>query len=336
MAALTIPTSCSSSGLCAYFRADVDAAQAAVDAAQVLVLAGERNWRVLDLVTLQGLLSHGSGEWSDLMKVELYRTREDPDLANAVFDGYLCATEYFMYGPIPRDEMIAVGQDLRATAERSGAMRAAAFGAALVGEGALLSGDLQLAEGALAEACEMHHGVGATGGEALALQGMADLRVGEGRYDEARLLLEQALTLGRSSIIARHVVQRLFGALIRATPDPRQARAVIDRAEASLGWEDSCRFCGLMFSVPAAKVCIAVGDQAEADRHIAAIEAGCERFAGTSWDAALLEVRGERLAADGDVAGALELLREAETRFVVASQPLDAARCRVTVEGLLA
>ena len=323
-------------GECAFFAADLDGAQAAVDAARALVLAGERNWRVLDLVTLQGLLSHGNGEWSDLMKVELNRTKESPELANAVFDGYLCATEYMVYGPTPHSEIIAVGQELRATAERSGALRAAAFGAALVGEGALLSGDLVLAEGALGEAREMHRGLGAVGGEAIALQGLAELRIAEGRYDEATDLVERALTLARSSIVARHIVQRLFGALIRATADKDQARAVIDRAEASLGWDDACHFCGLMFEVPAALACVAVGDLVEADRHIAAAEEGCSVWQGTSWDAALDEVRAARLAAVGDIDGALALLAAAEAGFVALQHPLDAARCREAAETLVA
>src|SRR5262249_10599565 len=63
-------------GKCAFFASDFDTAHAAAEAAQALVLAGERNWKVLDLVALQGMLAHRSGNWFDRMRVELGRTRD--------------------------------------------------------------------------------------------------------------------------------------------------------------------------------------------------------------------------------------------------------------------
>ena len=50
------------------------------------------------------------------MRVELRRTRENPEIANAVFDGYLCAAEYLLYGPTPYAEVIDMARDLQATA----------------------------------------------------------------------------------------------------------------------------------------------------------------------------------------------------------------------------
>src|SRR6266487_5461776 len=66
-------------------------------------------------------------------------------MAGAIFDGYLCSAEYLLYGPTPYAEVLELARDLRGTAERSGALRAAAFARALSGEAALLSGDLDLA-----------------------------------------------------------------------------------------------------------------------------------------------------------------------------------------------
>ena len=71
--------------------------------AQRLVLAGDRSWKVLDLFALQALLAHRTGSWFDRMRVELVRTRENPEMANALFDGYLCAAEYMLYGQTPYD-----------------------------------------------------------------------------------------------------------------------------------------------------------------------------------------------------------------------------------------
>ena len=101
-------------GSYAFWVSDLEGAQAAIEGAQRLVLAGERSWKVLDLIGLQGLLAHLSGNWFDRMRLELRRTRDNPEIANAIFDGHLCAAEYLLYGPTPYAEVIAVARDLQA------------------------------------------------------------------------------------------------------------------------------------------------------------------------------------------------------------------------------
>ena len=54
----TTPTSCWPAGKSRSSPSDFDAARRRPSEAQRLVLAGERNWQVLDLVALQGLLAH--------------------------------------------------------------------------------------------------------------------------------------------------------------------------------------------------------------------------------------------------------------------------------------
>ena len=161
-------------------------AREATEEAQKRVLAGERNWKVLDLVALQGLLAHLSGNWFDRLRLELRRTRENPEIANAIFDGYLCPAEYLLYGPTPYAEVIGVARDLQRTARRSGALRAAAFASALIGEAALLSGDLELAAAELREASDLHRDLGSPAGEAHSLQRLAEVRVAEGDLEAAR------------------------------------------------------------------------------------------------------------------------------------------------------
>ena len=214
-------------GKSAYFAADFPTAQAAADRAQRLVLAGEADWRVLDLVSLQGMLAHRSGGWFDRLRVELHRTRESPEVANTIFDGYLCPAEYLLYGPTPYADVVDVARDLQATARRSGAQRAAAFAAALLGEAALLSGDLALAATELSAAGELHHDVGSIGGEAHASQRLAEVHLALGDRDTANRLLRHALPL------ARHLLHRVFGTMIIAAADPHDARAIVDRAESS-------------------------------------------------------------------------------------------------------
>ena len=202
------------------------------------------------------------------MRAELRRTRDVPEVANAVFDGYLCPAEYLLYGSTPYRDVIDAARRLRATALRGGALRAVAFASALIGEAALLSGDLDLAAEELREAVDLHHDLGSAAGEAHTLQRLAEVRLATGDPDGARALLDQALPLARWSIMARHLLQRIYGTMISAAPNPLLARAIVDRAESTLGSEDLCAFCSIMLSLPAVAACAQVGDLDHARVHL--------------------------------------------------------------------
>ena len=320
-------------GKYAFFTADFDAARIAAEQAQRLILAGERNWQVLDLVTLRGLLAHRSDQWFVQMGAELYRTREDPGMAGAIFDGYLCSAEYLLYGPTPYAEVLELARDLRGTAERSGALRAAAFARALSGEAALLSGDLDLAAAELTEASAGHRDLGSAAGEAHSLQRLAEVRLAQGDDAEARRLLERALPLARSSIVAKHLLHRVFGTMIRAAASRPEAVQIAERAESTLGWDDFCQFCSIMLAVPAAIACARHGDLPGARRHLAAAERSAVVWRDTAWEAALAEAQAAVAEADGDPGTARIRLQWAAGRFQQAGQPLDAARCRWALTG---
>ena len=328
--ATTTPTSSSRGASTRSSRPTSTLAQAAADEAQRLVLAGERNWKVLDLVALQGLLAHRSGSWFDRMRLELRRTRENPEIANAIFDGYLCPAEYMLYGPTPYAEVIAVARDLQTTARRSGALRAAAFASALIGEAALLSGDLELAAAELTEASDLHRDLGSAAGEAHSLQRLAEVRVAEGDGAAAMRLLQQALPLARASMIAKHLLQRIFGTMILAASDPLEARAIVDRAESTLGWDDACHVLldhavGARRRSPAHEPVISE----HARRHLAIAEAvgaccGRARRGRRAWP----RRRPRSRRPSGDLATARQRMQSAAEQFERAGQPLDAERCR--------
>ncbi|MFC4950420.1 ATP-binding protein [Pseudonocardia sp. GCM10023141] len=318
-------------GKCAYFRSDYVTAQAAADAAQELILAGDRNWVVLDLVSLQGMLAHSTDSWFDRMRLELRRTRENPEIANAIFDGYLCPAEYMLYGPMPYAEVIELARDMRTTARRSGAVRAEAFAAALIGEAAFLSGDLALAAVELAESVDLHHELGSGAGEAHSLQRLSEVHLAKGDAATATALCRQAFPLARGSYVARHLLQRIFGTMILAAADPQEARALVDRAEAAEGWDDVCLFCSIMFSVPATLACVRAGDLPAARRHLADAERATALWAGTAWEAATSEAQAVVAMADGDPDRARTRMRAAAELFQRTGQPLDEARCRAAL-----
>jgi tetratricopeptide (TPR) repeat protein len=321
-------------GKYAFFTADFDAARVAAEQAQRLILAGERNWQVLDLVTLRGLLAHRSDQWFAQMGTELYRTREDSGMAGAIFDGYLCSAEYLLYGPTPYAEVMELARDLRGTAERSGARRAAAFARALTGEAALLSGDLDLAVAELTEASAGHRELGSAAGEAHSLQRLAEVRLAQGDDAEARRLLDRAFGLARSSIVAKHLLHRVFGTMILAATSRAEAVQVAERAESMLGWDDLCQFCSIMLAVPATIACARVGDLPGARRHLAAAERSAVVWRDTAWEAATAEAQAAVAAAAGDPGTARTRLQWAAGQFQRAGQPMDAERCRRTLGAI--
>ncbi len=315
----------------AYFTGDLDGASAALSTAyrSDAPITSEQ----LDVVTLKSLIAHNRGEWSQLLRIELKRTKNDPAMAVAVFDSHLCVAEYVLYGATPYDEVTALARTLRETAERAGALRAVGFATVLIGEAALLNGDLDLAERELTDAVDLHREIGATMGEAHSLQRLAEVHLARGDRPTANRLLRRALPLARWSVLAMHLLQRVYGTMIVAADGADAARAVVDAAEATLATTDNCSFCSIMFDVPATIACAVVGDLAEARRHLARAEKSASLWEGTAWQAATLEARAHVVHAEGDTAEADRYLARAADQFEESAQPLDAARVRAELAG---
>jgi DNA-binding SARP family transcriptional activator/tetratricopeptide (TPR) repeat protein len=311
----------------AYFTGDHAAAWDLIQHARTRILSGDQTWQVLGLIALEGLLAHHRGEWFDRMRTELVRTVQDPEIALAIFDSYLCPAEYLLYGPTPYDDVLQLAERLHATALRSGALRAVAFASALAGEAALLAGDLDRARRELEESMALHREIGARSGEAHSLQRLAEVELAEGNREAARSLLQRALPLARWSTISLHLLQRIYGTMMRAADDPDAAMAVVERAEATLGTEDLCPFCAVMLAVPAATASAQAGELDRADLYLAIAEQSGALWEGTSWRAAVVEAQAHRAAAAGDQEEAVALMAKARNLFEVAGQPLDAARC---------
>lgn len=314
-------------GNLAYFTGDVETAWKAAGEARRLLHAPDDPWYLMDLVSLQGLIAHQRGEWFERFRMELRRTQGKQRLVTAVFDAHLCVAEFLLYGPVPYDEVIAETEDLRRQARDAGALRGVAFATALIGEAAFLSGDLDRAERELAEAVDLHRDVDAAAGEAHSLQRLAEVRLARGDRVEAGRLLQQALPLARWSVIGMHLLQRVYGTMIAAAADPDEARAVVDRAEATLGDTDHCPFCDVMLAVPAAIACADVGDLDSARRHLAVAEESAARWEGSAWRAAVLEARSHLVRAEGRPDDADELVGRAGGLFRAAGQDRDAQRC---------
>jgi DNA-binding SARP family transcriptional activator/tetratricopeptide (TPR) repeat protein len=315
-------------GNLAFFARDMDAAWAAANAARREITGSGDAWQYLDLVSLQGFIAHDRGEWFDHLSTELRRTLGSPDLAANLFDAHLCVTEFLLYGPVPYPEVIDLATRLRDRAEQSGALRAVAFANALLGEAALLMGDLDVAQQELERSVELHRAVAAPAGEAHTLQRLAEVRLALGDRPGAQRLLQRALPLARWSLISLHLLQRIYGTMIQAAADPVAARAVVDQADATLGETDRCAFCDIMLAVPAAIACARVGDLHEARCRLADAEIVAERWGSDALRASVVEARAHVAVAEGDGDTGGQLFAQAAEMFQASGQVLDAGRCR--------
>ncbi|WP_162529660.1 ATP-binding protein [Nocardioides caldifontis] len=320
-------------GYVAQFSGDTDGAwdisSSARDLLDVLDVA-EENWQLVDLVALQGLVAHQRGEWFERFRQEMHRTHGRERLAVTVFDAHLCVAEYLLYGPMPYEQVIDEAEELRRRAGRTGALRGIAFATALIGEAALLHGDLTTAERELAEAVALHREIDAPAGHAHSLQRLAEVRLRQGRPVEARELLEEAIPLARWTVISMHLLQRIYGSLIDAAPHPSTALAALDRAEATIGDQDHCQFCDVMLAVPAARACADAGDLPRARRYLALAESSAAHWDGTAWTGAVLEAAAHVARGEGRDDEARELLAQAGRLFGEAGHVHDAERCRAT------
>ena len=73
--------------------------------------------------------------------------------------------------------------------------------------------------------------------------------------------LDDALALARESDIGFHLLDRIYGTLITAAPDPVSALAALDEAEVGVrGPLETCPGCRITLTVPAAIAAARVGD----------------------------------------------------------------------------
>ena len=239
--------------------------------------------------------------------------------------------EFLLYGRTDYNEILEFTASLRAAAEKQESARAVAFAATVAGEAHLLAGNVDTAVSALEEGIELHRRIGANAGESLSLQRLAEAQLELGNHDRASQLLEEALPLARWSLLSHHLVQRIFGTMIRLADDPEAGLAVVQRAEREIGPADICLFCTVMIAVPATIACARAGELDTARFHLMLAEGSCESWPGTAWQGAVSEAKAHVALAEGFPDDAASLMVEAASLFERAGQPLDVARCRAGI-----
>ena len=258
-----------------------------------------------------------------------------PDLADTLFDGHLCVAEFALTSGDPLERIRAVAEELHGNATRSGARRAQIFAATLLGEIALVTGEIEVAEVRLREAVRLSREIGAVSAEALASLRLGEAAHARGEIAEGDRLLADALVISRWSPLSGHLLPLGYAALLRASDDPALAGQRLDDAGAFLREQPLvCAYCGMAFRVAAA-ITAARAEQVEAAaRFLMQAEMTAGLWRGGPWPAAIDEARGELALASGDPAEALERLRAAESAFARHGRRLDAGRIGSRLSGL--
>lgn len=315
-------------GMLAFFHGDLDHAEQHAREARRHALRNDAPSRLLDAITLDGLVAHTRGRWHERIREELEEVVRSPSTATVVFDSHLCVAEYLLYGTRDYDDVVGFARSFREVSEERGVARAEAFGATLEGEALFFAGDLDLAEVLLSRAASAHRALRTPTGEAHCTQRLAEVRVARGELAAAMRLLDHALRLARWSPLARHLLPRIYGTMIRASGDPVEAATVAREAEDAMGPADECMFCPVMFEVPATTALADAGRIDDAERHLELAQAYAARWHPSTWDAAVAEARAHVHLARREHAAAERLLDEAAEGFAGAGHLWEAQRCR--------
>jgi hypothetical protein len=265
--------------------------------------------------------------------LDVERVRE---LSSSIHEGHLCTTQGFLYGASSYAQVAAFARELLAAAERNGTRRAVAFALCLLGETELLTGELAAAQQHLDRSVQLSLELGSTGAASLAVIRLAESALQAGAGERARSLLKEALELARRSpYCRRHLLERVYGARVRAA-DSAQLPAVVAEAELAIaGPDETCVACAINLAVPLTIACARHGDLPRAQRYLSISERSLALlWRGTTWEGALDEARAAVAAAKGERQQASDLLVQAARIFSRAGQKLDAERCRQGREAL--
>ena len=319
----------------AWYGGDVEGARAAAAEAQPLALAEGLSRESRKAVLVQAMVAHSTGAWPAALRLDLGASMRAPDLADTLFDGHLCVAEYALTSGEPHDDIRALAEELRGAALRSGARRAQAFAATLLGEVALIGGRVHEADECLREAVRVSREISAGSAEAVASMRLGESARARGEQAEADALLADALVISGWAPLSDHLQPLAYAAALRATDDRDLARERLEEAEARMREDILCAYCGMAFRVAAAVTAARDEQPDRAARYLAAAEATAALWRGGPWPAALEEARGELAHARGDASDGVARLRAASDGFAERGRPLDAERVRARLAALV-
>ncbi|HEX8024692.1 MAG TPA: BTAD domain-containing putative transcriptional regulator [Candidatus Limnocylindrales bacterium] len=292
-------------GMIHWKRNDLDEAERTALEARALAVDAGLGAQVGEASSLLASIGVARGQWRNFLRDELLETvRRTPDVAPFVFDSNLCFTEFCLYLPDGTREMASFADELTDAASSAGSARAAAHAELIRGETELLDGHLDEAEATLRRAAELHRRTKTNSGESLSFERLAEVSTARGQRWKSRRLLESALRLADGDPLGSHLLVKIQGAMVEAAADPQEAVAVAAHGERVLSDSDVCQQCSMSFRMAAARAFTAVGDLANARRHLDEAARVSAMWQGGPWPSAVADARaGLEAAAAGRGAG---------------------------------
>lgn len=319
-------------GTAHWYAGDIDAARAAAHEARARADGLSLDEAALaDLTDLEAMVAHADGAWASQMEWQLGELWNAPDVAERVFDGYLCVSEYILHAGDPYEHVAAFATRVLVRSARAGARRGEAFATTVLGETLLLGGDPAAARAQLLEATRLNRAVGSTGGESLARARLGEALLHLGDRPAAQAQLEEAVDLAHASPLAHHVLYLAHHPLLQLAEDPAEALAVLEQAETLLDASPACRFCPIGYWSEAAGVAARAGEPARGREFLDRAEGSAKLWRRGPWAAAIAEARSAVLHAEGDTARAETELHRAVEGYAARGQRLyeDRARARL-------
>ncbi|HVO54611.1 MAG TPA: BTAD domain-containing putative transcriptional regulator [Solirubrobacterales bacterium] len=319
----------------AWFRGDVETASRLAAEAYELAQEAGLTREARGALEVESAVAHSSGAWGTALEHDLGASLRAPDLADTLFDGHLCIGQYALRGASSHGQLREVAEELHANSLRTGARRAQAFAATLLGEVALAAGRTEEAEERLGEAIRTSREIGAITSEALASLRLGETERARGKEARAEALLADALALSRWSPLSRHLQPLSYAALVVPPSQPQLGCRWLEQAEPELAEiERPCVFCGVSFDLAAAIAAARAGEPARAGERVAAAEEAVGLWPEDAWRPSLEEARGETALARGDAEEARQLLAAAAEGFAGHGRRLDADRAAARLAEL--
>ncbi len=309
-------------------RNDIAEAERAAEEARAIALDAGLGRELGEAAVILAKVAMAQGRWRERFADELAESmRMRANMEPIVYDAHLCLAEYYLNGPDGYDTAAEFAHQMMRIAEEAGSATGAALALLMLGEAELLAGRVAEAEEHLKGAAEANDREGCISGAALARQRLAEAAVSRGRRYEANRLLGRARSLALRSDIVTHLLVRVFGTMIKAAGDPKEAIIVLRVAERELSQIHPCEPCSMGYLTSAATACARAGELGRARSFIAEAERISGMWQGGLWTGAVWEARGILRQAEGEDEQARAMFREAAQAFARAGDRSDAARC---------
>ena len=309
-------------------RGDIAEAERAAEEARAVALDANLGRELGEAAVILAKVAMAQGRWRERFAEELAESmRMRANMEPIVYDAHLCLAEYYLSGPDGYDTAAEFARQMMKIAEDAGSATGAALALLMLGEAELLAGHVDEAEEHLKEAAEANDRAGCTSGSALARQRLAEAAVGRGRKYDANRLLGRAQALARRSDIVAHLLIRVFGTMIQAAADPKNAVSVLRGAEQELSQMHPCEPCSMGYLTSATAATARAGDLDRARSFLAEAERIAGMWQGGLWTGAVWEARGVLRQAEGEAEQARAMFREAAEAFARTGNESDAERC---------